>query len=288
MFKKLTAVLFTLFLLCTCTALADTYARLNQSIATRMGPGTEYVEAGTYLREGDYVTVLTKAWDATNGIWWVQVEFEYDGNLYRLYTGAQRMNVNLTNVPEETPQGIVYVTRDADAWTCPDYARCWLWNDTVYRGTSAVLMEVENGYGLVECWNDYKNQPWRVWLDLDDLSCRSDYTDSDNTYVTGSNTGITIDNGSSYDTYTGASQTTGGNSGGTYSWLVGQTCRVTATSANARMGAGTQYAIVEYVFWGERYEILDTATASNGKIWYQIKKDGVICWIASGVTDMSY
>ena len=79
--KKLTALMLTLCLLLPCAAaLADSaIGRLNQQIATRSGPGTEYFEPGSFLRKGDYVTVHTKVWDSVNEIWWVQVEFTEGG-----------------------------------------------------------------------------------------------------------------------------------------------------------------------------------------------------------------
>jgi hypothetical protein len=41
--------------------------------------------------------------------------------------------------------------------------------------------------------------------------------------------------------------------------------------------------VVEYVFCGERFTILNTDVATNGKTWYQIRKDGNLCWISSGI-----
>lgn len=288
--KKLTALMLALCLLLTCTfALADTaIGRLNQRIATRSGPGTEYFEPGSFLKQGDYVTVHTKAWDNTNEMWWVQVEFTVENDTYRAYTGAWRMDADLTDVPEEKPLGIVRVTSDADVFAGPgwDYV---MWNDTVYRGTSAVLLEVEAGYAHIECWNDSWNQPWRVWAPLRCLSCAGDYTSTDDTYP--SNSGYTGNNGytgnsgaSRNDAQSGASTSTSGNYNSTVNISpVGHTVRIGASSGNARSGAGTEYPIVEYVFCGERFTILDSATAFNGKTWYQIKKDGVLCWISSGI-----
>jgi len=193
MMKKLTALMLTLCLLLPCAALADTaFGRLNQRIATRSGPGTDYFEPGSFLKQGDYVTVHTKVWDAVNEIWWVQVEFTSGYDTYRAYTGAWRMSVDLTDVPEERPLGIVRVTSDADVFAGPgwDYV---MWNDTVCRGTSAVLLEVEAGYAHIECWNDRWNQPWRVWAPLRNLSCSGEYTSLDDTYP--SNSGYTGSNG---------------------------------------------------------------------------------------------
>ena len=179
MLKKIVALVCVLVLLCVGSACAESVqARLNRKIATRTGPGTKYFEPGTFLGPGDYVTVHTKVWDDVNEIWWVQVEFTEYGDTYRAYTGSHRMDVNLSRVPEESPLATITVTQDADVFAGPgwDYV---MWNDTVYRGTTATLLEVENGYGHIECWNGNWNQMWRVWAPLDCLSCDGWYSQYD-------------------------------------------------------------------------------------------------------------
>lgn len=271
MMKKLTALMLALCLSFACSAaLADTaYARLNQKIATRTGPGTSYFEPGTFLTAGDYVTVHTKVWDSRNEIWWVQVEFTSRGEKYRAYTGSWRMNVDLTNVPRESALSVVNVTADADAFAGPGWEYV-MWNDTVYRGTVATLYEVENGYGLIECWNRNKGQTWRVWVPLRCLSCYGVYSSWDDTYP---------DVGSS------SSSSTSGSWTGSSSWPVGQICTITASGGNARSGAGTQYGTVGYVENGDRYTVLDTDTAWNGVTWYKINVNGRYGWISSGLTN---
>ncbi len=123
--KELLALLLTLLLCTASTALADLPLALNRDdiwsmhagytagswqradatllmkIATRTGPGTGYTEPGTFLQAGDRVSVISKIYDEVNEIWWVQVEFSYNHQWYRAYTGAQRMSVDLTLVPTE-------------------------------------------------------------------------------------------------------------------------------------------------------------------------------------------
>lgn len=279
--KKLTALILALCVMLTCTAaLADAaYGRLNQKIATRTGPGTSYTEPGTFLTKGDYVTVHTKVWDSRNEIWWVQVEFVSNGARYRAYTGSWRMNVDLSDVPQERSLGTVRVTADADVFAGPgwDYV---MWNDTVYRGTTAMLLEVEGGYGHIECWNSAKGKTWRVWAPLSCLSCYGQYSSSEDTYpLYGS------------PVYSGGNPTYGNSSssssGGSYSgaWPTGNTCVITANTGNARSGAGVQYSEVGLVAWGDCYTILDTDVASNGVTWYKINLGGRYGWISSGLTN---
>lgn len=266
--KKLTALLLALCLmLAASAALADTASgRLNQKIATRTGPGTSYFEPGTFLTAGDYVTVHTKVWDSRNEIYWVQVEFTSRGEKYRAYTGSWRMNVNLSNVPQERALGTVQVTSDADVFAGPGWEYV-MWNDTVYRGTVATLYEVENGYGLIECWNRNQGQYWRVWAPLYCLSCSGQYSSWDDTYPSygGNNNGYSSKNYGS--------------------WPVGQICVITASGGNARSGAGTQYTSVGYVENGDRYTVLDTEKAWNGVTWYKINVNGRYGWISSGLTN---
>lgn len=278
--KKLTAWILILCMLLTCSAaMADAATgKLRQRIATRTGPGTKYTEPGSFLSKGDYVTVHTKVWDSANRIWWVQAEFSYGGNKYRAYTGSWRMDVDLSNVPEERALGTVRVTADADAFAGPGWAYA-MWNDTVYRGTSATLYEVEGGYGHIECWNSRQGKTWRVWVPLNCLSCYGDYSSYDDTYPL-------YDSPSYSGSSSGSSYSSGSSSSYSGSWPVGQTCRIVTGSGNARSGAGVEYREVNTVCYGECYTILATAKASNNVTWFKIQKDGMYCWISSGLTDI--
>lgn len=275
--KKLTALILALCVMLCCTAaMADAaYGRLYQKIATRTGPGTNYTEPGTFLSQGDYVTVHTKVWDHRNEIWWVQVEFVSNGARYRAYTGSWRMNVDLSDVPQERSLGTVRVTADADVFAGPGWEYV-MWNDTVYRGTTATLLEVEGGYGHIECWNNAKGQLWRVWAPLSHLSCNGQYSSNSDTYPMYS----APEYGSSNNFFTGNYS---GNYAGT--GLTGNTCVITTSSGNVRSGAGVQYSEIGIVEWGEVYTILDTRVASNGVTWYKIYADGSYGWISSGLTN---
>ncbi|MBE5796924.1 MAG: peptidoglycan-binding protein [Clostridiales bacterium] len=172
--KRILSVLLALCLLVPMAASAEVIGRLNQEIATRTGPGTHYTEPGAFLGRGAEVRVISKVYDANVDIWWVQVEFRDGYDMIRAYTGSWRMNVNLDYVPEERRLEDCYLTQDADAFAGPGI-NYLLWNDTVHSGTKATLYAVENGYGQIECWNMHKQDTWRVWVDLDCLSCGSKY-----------------------------------------------------------------------------------------------------------------
>ncbi len=274
--KKLIALMTALCMLFSCTiALADTASgRLKQRISTRTGPGTNYTEPGSFLSAGNYVTVHTKVWDSVNEIWWVQVEFTYRQDKIRAYTGSWRMNVNLANVPTERVLGTVKVINDADVFAGPGL-EYMLWNETVYRNTWVTLLEVENGYGLIECWNNGENRYWRVWARMQDLSCASQYSIWDDTYPDyGSPNVEYVDNDYYYDD--GGYHVEEPDFGD---------CRITVNYGNVRSGAGAEYRNLGTVYNGETYYIYDTERASNGVTWYKIWFNGAYGWISSGLTN---
>lgn len=296
--KKLTALVLALCLTLALTGAARAdyaYARLNQRISTRTGPGTNYSEPGSFLSSGDVVTVHSKVWDDRNEIWWVQVEFSVGWARYRAYTGAWRMDVDLYYVPEEKALRSCEVWEDADAFAGPgwDYL---MWTDTVYAGTTGTLYEAENGYGLFEYWNASRGQMWRVWIELDKTNCRKDYGDVDTFPEYGrphyegwytsmdeidANNGGYYDDGYYDDGYYGGNYAQPGDRN-----PIGKTVIITTSSGNARSGPGADYSRVGYVNYGECYTVYDTDVASNGVTWFKIYVDGGYGWISSGLTNV--
>lgn len=131
--KKTLAFLAGLFLIFFCFGAAAEWnnyshyasvtATLNQRLATRTGPGTQYDEPGSFLSAGKAVTVLSKAYDSRNGIWWVQVEFSSGGNRYRAYTGVKRFrNLNLSRIPEESVMGSCRINSPTECFYGPSYS----------------------------------------------------------------------------------------------------------------------------------------------------------------------
>ena len=68
------------------------YGLAKQKLATRSGPGTQYAEKGTYNVSGQYIRILSRAWDDRNGIWWVKCEIPYKGETRILWTGYKRFD----------------------------------------------------------------------------------------------------------------------------------------------------------------------------------------------------
>ncbi len=68
------------------------YGLTIDKLATRDGPGTQYNGKGTYFVKGQYIKVLTRAWDSRNGIWWVKCEIPYHNEIRVLWTGYKRFD----------------------------------------------------------------------------------------------------------------------------------------------------------------------------------------------------
>ena len=77
------------------------YGTLNQRMATRTGPSTDYPEPGTFLSKGKQVRIISVAFDA-NEVPWVQVELTYGKKHIRAYTGLKRFDqVDVNDIPRE-------------------------------------------------------------------------------------------------------------------------------------------------------------------------------------------
>lgn len=148
---------------------------LTMRLATRSGPGTQYTEPGSFLSAGDPCTVVYKAYDERNGIWWLQVDFaDNNGVLYRAYTGAQRVALSdLNNVPTERSSDELssmdygeYAFGTGDCWYGPgeNYAK---YKTKLPVGSVGMIYMQENGFGLFEVYNTSPVQ--RVWVNMEDM-----------------------------------------------------------------------------------------------------------------------
>ena len=151
---KLTALLLALCLILGCTsAMADTaQARLNQKIATRTGPGTEYTEPGTYLTAGDTVEVISIVYDE-NDVAWVQLDFYVGTKRRRAYTGLNRVDAEVWRIPVERPLGNkCYLDREVTPRMGPgtDYVRALENKATLPYGTNCTLICYEGEWALIE------------------------------------------------------------------------------------------------------------------------------------------
>lgn len=172
--KRLLLLLLMLCLLLPLCAGAEVSAFVKDTTEVMTGPGNDYWDPDLYLNHGQYVTAISRAWDDYNGVWQIQVEFTWGVNQHRGYVVARRLYTSVPEIPIEQPLQECYLLCDADAFGGPGLTYT-LWNDTVYRGTTATLLAVEDEWGFIECWNGYRQAMWRVWVRLRELSCGQDY-----------------------------------------------------------------------------------------------------------------
>lgn len=135
----------------------------NQRIASCSGPGTKYNGTGSYYKAGTQVKALTAAYDKGNGIWWIQIELTYDGELRRVYTGVKRLNMNADQVPaEEYPVGYSVTVKEAYGYYGPGNGYAMTGNK-IPSGTSGTIWAIEAGFAQFE-YTDAKGILHREWI----------------------------------------------------------------------------------------------------------------------------
>lgn len=166
--KKMIALLLILLLAASAfqAAAEGVSATLNQKIATRSGPSLEYDSTGTHLAETwqtEQVTVFSKARD--DDTWWLLVEFSEDGQRYRLYTGAKRVNVDLDDVPEEMllGEGEMTAAGEVPGHYGPSQEYAETENDVPWCA-EVTVWGAEDGYLLVEFYDEDMQNPRRAWV----------------------------------------------------------------------------------------------------------------------------
>ncbi|MGN1369240.1 MAG: hypothetical protein ACI4WX_10255 [Aristaeellaceae bacterium] len=142
----------------------------NQRIPTRSGPGTGYDEPGSFFSAGHEVKVTSKVWDSNNHLWWYQLEFQYSGEWYRLYTTDHRIDVDASSVPEEPRVGDPLDTRKSlgehEVYYGPgeEYAR--VKNALIYEGSRCDIYAIENEWAMVDYYDYARDVKRRGWIPL--------------------------------------------------------------------------------------------------------------------------
>lgn len=181
MLKRIIAVLI-LIALVSSLALADGMqgysAKLNKKIATRTGPSRSYDEPGTFFISNwasQTVTVYTKAY--RDGVWWVLVDFAERGHPYRLYTGASRVEIDLSMIPEEKPIGTFSLgwNNDITGYYGPGTNYTGI-KKAVPKGASGDVYAVEKGYVWIDFFDSESNKQRRAWVRSDLVSVTLNYT----------------------------------------------------------------------------------------------------------------
>ena len=138
-------------------------------LATRSGPGTNYTETGSYFQSGKWVKAISSAYDTSNGIWWVQVELDYNGELRRVYTGVKRLQMSADQVAvEEAPEYSATLTRSVYGYWGPGYSYS-MYGDKIPAGTWGQVWQSEGLYAQFEYYDTSSQQYRRVWVPTDAL-----------------------------------------------------------------------------------------------------------------------
>ena len=143
-------------------------AQTLMRVASRSGPGTNYDELGSYHKKGYTLTVLSRAYDDRNGIWWLQVELNYGSELRRMYTGLKRVDIDINTVQDETPLYFARVNSDK----IPDYGPGTAYTahkNAIAAGTEGIVYAFEDGWMLFEFYNADKDRYRRVWMPIERL-----------------------------------------------------------------------------------------------------------------------
>ena len=135
-------------------------------VASRSGPGTNYDELGSYHKQGYTLTVLSRAYDENNGIWWLQVELAYGSELRRMYTGLKRVDIDINDVQDECPLFYARVKSSNIPYYGPGTAYT-AHKNAIAAGTEGIIYGFEDGWVLFEFYNADKKQYRRVWMPID-------------------------------------------------------------------------------------------------------------------------
>lgn len=142
----------------------EVWGVLKMRLATRTGPSTNYTEPGAFLDEGDPVRVVSKAYDDRNGIWWVQVEFEYHDEMVRAYTGVKRVDCDLDMVPEESCIGSVWIPGEIPHPAYGPGSEYRTFQASVPAGISCDVIGRERGWVQIEYFDEARGLYRRVWV----------------------------------------------------------------------------------------------------------------------------
>ena len=142
----------------------------NERIPTRSGPRVGYDWTGSYYDAGHQVKVTSKSWDENNDIYWYLVEFEYDGEWYRLYTTEHSIEVDASSVLIEPVVGDPLDVRKGLAehpyHYGPGLEYAVVSDAKMVVGKQCDVYVIENGWALVEYMDYAKNLARRAWVPI--------------------------------------------------------------------------------------------------------------------------
>ena len=119
----------------------------NQNIATRSGPSTQYTSTGTFPSSLSYTAYYQTTGSSVN---WGYVEFTYQNQKYRLYTGVKRFGINSYLSYDQEESTLVTITRTHNTYYGPGYDYAQSPFEAVSTGETVKAFYAENGWVFIE------------------------------------------------------------------------------------------------------------------------------------------
>ena len=149
-------------------------AKLIEDLATRSGPSTQYTGCGSYKMKGQYVTVISRAFD-NGGVQWAQVEISYGGSVRRMYTGVKRLSISNSQLAQVREEDMNYfigygtVTSTVNPKWGPGSWYATYTDRTIYSGSQVAVINSENGFYQVELYHT-DGHVLRCWIPTGNVS----------------------------------------------------------------------------------------------------------------------
>lgn len=169
---------FALFL-CLCLAFGATSAlavsyptQLTMRLSTRTGPSSAYTEPGSFFNDWQGITVNALSRAQGSGVWWVQVEFTYGGQLYRAYTGAKRITLDHSYLPVEETLGVATLQQANVTGRYGPGNQYASIPDALPAFAEGSIVAYENNWVQFDFTDTATGMKRRAWLPADKLSIR--------------------------------------------------------------------------------------------------------------------
>ena len=150
---RITAMLAALLMLLSMNAGAATPASLNQRMATRSGPGTQYTEELGTMPQNTDITLIEMV--TTNGTPWGLVEFYKNGMRHRAYTGMKRINAYGPVARGTLDYYEIVLSQSSEVYYGPGYNYAQR-QKRVPAGSWLRVYDSENGFTLCDYQQDGK------------------------------------------------------------------------------------------------------------------------------------
>ena len=157
--RRILSLALVLCVLLSVSALAAVRAVPNQKLAFRTGPNTKYVELYTLPQSTDITAI---EYEEGNGVTWVLVEFTYQGERVRAYTGLKRMSVQGNIAWATHLWSTVNVNTTGQVYAAPSGNAAY--RGRVDAGESVTLLRYDGAYAFIEFYDAANGATSRGWI----------------------------------------------------------------------------------------------------------------------------